>query len=431
MVFSKTLFLFTLFFLAGYYTPIHCTAQIWFAGIPAGVLLAVLGFRRAAILLICLVSLLHGALLDPNIEEPEDAAHFSGGVWGCTVQTTTTEGAILRTSSGVTAWAEDRELARSVRRGDSVSVLGTVNSGFIDVYAFEPFPSSGVHDRIRRSVNSAILSAIPSRMTSSLASALLVGERGDVPGYVRSLFRNTGTSHLLALSGLHVAIVSGFMLILFRKAFGKGWLAAAASILTVLIYIFISGARASTVRAGIMILAVLALCQSSGRTPDLLFVWSVAAILLVAFSGASILEDPGAQMSFSAVLSLIILGRSFQGRAGKVLSAAYAGMLVTVALAPMVSFRYGGFCPVAPIATVISIPFMLMTMTAGFLSLLSPFSAAASLLAEWIVFAWLGVLDILESGMLVFQRWMFFIWPVILLALWLFSRRSGFMRRFR
>lgn len=221
------------------------------------------------------------------------------------------------------------------------------------------------------------------------------------------------------------------MLLIFRKLFGKGWLSILAVILVAFIYVFVSGARASTVRAGVMLLLVLVLLHLSGRTPDLLFVWSVAVLILTVVSSGGVLNDVGAQMSFGAVLSLIVLGKNFAGKPGWILSIAYAGVVVTVALAPLVSFTYGGIRPVAPIATVISVPFMLGTMLTGFLTLLFPFISAASILTEWIVFTWLAILEILKSGRIVFLEWMFWLWPVCLITLWFLSRRRGFRHRFR
>lgn len=430
MVLSKTLFLFTVLFLAGYYTPFQCFSQIWTAAIPAGIVLVAAGLRKAGIIVLCSASFFAGAYLYSTNRIHSDYAP-AAGVWRCSVETTTTGGALLVTAAGNTVWASDRELAQSVSRGDSVIIMGSVRDGFMENCIFQPVPSPLLQDRLRKAVTASLSSKITSRETSSLVSALLVGERGQVPLSVRRLFRDTGTSHLLALSGLHVGILSALMLIIFQKLFGKGWIAIFAVILITFIYVFVSGARASTVRAGLMLLVVLAVWHSSGRTPELLFVWSVAVITLSIFSKGDVLNDMGAQMSFGAVLSLMILGRNWRGKAGRILSIAYAGVVVSVALAPLVSFRFGGFSPVAPFATVISVPFMLGTMITGFLTLLWPFASAASLLSEWVVFIWLSILELLQSERFVFQEWMFWLWPLCLIALWLFSRRRGFLLRFR
>lgn len=431
MVLSKTLFLFTALFLAGYYTPLHCSSQIWLAAIPAGMVLAASGFRKCGMILLCIISVLAGSYLDDHDRQSCSPQHSISGVWGCRIETTTTTGALLDTPMGYTVWSSDRALARSVSRGDSVVIIGSVNGTFLEISAFRSNPSTSLQDRLRRTASISLSTSIASRKTSSLVSALLVGERGYLPPSVRQVFSDTGTSHLLALSGLHVGILSTMMLIIFRKLFGKGWLSILAVILIAFIYVFVSGARASTVRAAVMLLLVLVLLHLSGRTPDLLFVWSVAVIFLTVFSSGDVLNNVGAQMSFGAVLSLIVLGKNFTGKPGWILSIAYAGVVVTVALAPLVSFTYGGMSPVAPLATVISVPFMLGTMVTGFLTLLFPFLSAASILAEWIVFTWLAILEILKSGRIVFLEWMFWVWPVCLITLWLYSRRRGFLHRFR
>lgn len=431
MVFSKTIFLFTVIFLAGYYTPFQCFSQIWVAALPVGVILIAAGLRKAGIILLCSISFIAGANIDAGSSTIMADAATSSGVWRCRVETSTTAGAVLSNNTWNTAWASSRQLARSVSRGDSVIIIGSVNEGFMDSYTFYLIPSSLLQDRLRKTVSESLSGRIASREASSLVSALLVGERGNLPQAVRAVFRDTGTSHLLALSGLHVGILAGIMLVIFRKLFGKGWLSILAVILTIFIYVFVSGARASTARAGLMLMLVIVVWQSSGIRPELLFVWSVAVIVLTAVSRGDVLNDTGAQMSFGAVLSLIILGREFRCRAGRILSIAYAGVVVTTALAPLVSFRYGGLSPVAPFATVISFPFMLTTMITGFMTLLGPFASAASLLSEWSVFIWLAVLRILESGTIIFQKWMYLLWPLCLIALWIFSRRRGFRRRFR
>jgi len=395
--------------------------------VPAALILVASGYRKTGITVLCALSLLGGMYLSQGRTDLESVS--ASGVWRCRIETTTTAGALMVTPSGNTVWSSDRELARSVSRGDSVVIIGSINGSFMQSSAFYAIQSTSLQDRIRRVCVRTLAENIPSRSASSLASALLAGERGNLPPSVRTVFSDTGTSHLLALSGLHVGIVSSFLLIFLRKLFGRGWVSIVAVILATFIYIFISGARASTVRAGVMLLLVLVLMHASGRTPDLLFVWSVAVIILSIASTGKALNDTGAQMSFGAVLSLIVAGRSYSGKAGWILSMAHAGVVVTIALAPLVSFTYGGLSPVAPVATVISVPFMLGTMITGLLSIIFPFSA--SVLTEWIVFAWLGLLKVLESGRVIFQYWMFLLWPLCIIVLWLFSRRRGFLRRFR
>ena len=386
-------------------------------------------------LLLCASSLLLGLywnnnhLREHSEESPESAR---GGVWSCRVETTTTRGALLLIESGRKVWSSDKELAQSVRRGDSVLVLGSLRGNFLESWSFSASQSNSLQNRIRRVICNRWREKLHSREASSLVSALLAGERGTISRHTRNLFEMTGTSHLLAVSGLHVGIICAIILIIARRILGKTWLAVFITILLMGSYVFLAGARASTVRAGIMGMFILIAWQAVGKTPDLLFVWSFAVIVLIILSSGSVLNDIGAQMSFSAVLSLILFGKSFRGSMGKILSVLYAGVVVTLSLAPLVSCTFGAVSLIAPIATVISLPFMLVLMALGAISLSWGFIAAsASILAEWTVFIWLKLLQALELRRFEFEEWMLVIWFASIIMLWLFSRRRGFFRRFR
>lgn len=433
---GKLLFSITSLFLLGYYLPFGVEHPLWIIPAVIGIIAAVAGYRRYGMLLLCASSLLVGLYWNNNHlrehyeESPETAR---GGVWSCRVETSTTRGALLLTESGRQVWSSDKELAQSVRRGDSVLVLGSLRGNYLESCSFITIQSNSPQNRIRRVICKRWKEKLHSRETSSLVSALLAGERGTISPSTRSVFEMTGTSHLLAVSGLHVGIICAIILIIARQILGKTWLAVFITILLMGSYVFLAGARASTVRAGIMGMFILIAWQSVGKTPDLLFIWSFAVIVLIILSSGSVLNDIGAQMSFSAVLSLILFGRSFRGNIyKKMFSILYAGIVVTLSLAPLVSSTFGAVSPVAPIATVISLPFMLALMALGVISLSWGFVAeGASILAEWTVFIWLKLLHVLEFRRFEFKEWMLVIWFAGIIMLLLFSRRRGFFRRFR
>ncbi len=436
MIFGKLLFLITSLFLLGYYLPFGVDYPLWIIPASAGLIAAIAGNRRYGMLLLCASSILVGLYWNNNQsgehyeESPET---YRRGVWSCRVETSTTRGALLSIESGRKVWSSDKELAQSVRRGDSVLVLGSLRGHFLDTWSFRTIQSNALQNRIRRVICGRWREKLLSRETISLVSALLAGERAAIPTRTRNIFQITGTSHLLAVSGLHVGIICAIILIIARRVFGKTWLAVFITILLMSSYVFLAGARASTVRAGIMGMFILIAWQAVGKTPNLLFIWSFAVIILIILTSGSVLNDIGAQMSFSAVLSLILLGRSFRGNIiGKILSVIYAGVVVTLCLAPLVSSTFGAVSPAAPIATVISLPFMLTLMALGVISLSWGFVAAgASILAEWTVFIWLEILYSLEFRTFEFKEWMLAIWFAGIIMLLLFSRRRGFFRRFR
>lgn len=383
-------------------------------------------------LLICVSAFLLGSRFARETSLNQPGGTLPPGIWEVRVETATTAGLLVREASYGTMWLPGNHLAASCGRGDSLRVMGRADDGFLDACAIESRPSVHLPDVIRRDLSGAIIGSIPSRTAGSLASALLTGDRGSIPRQTRELFRATGTSHLLALSGLHVGIVAAAVLLLLRRCLGRGIVPAVMTVAVCGAYALVSGARPSTMRAWLMLTVAITLWRVSGRKPQILMAWSVSLIILVLLSGGGILDDPGAQMSFAAVLSLILVGTPSSSSAGGWgISALQAGIVVTVAIAPLVSYVYGGFNPVAPLATALSIPFMLALMVLGGLSPLLPVFVGAHLAAEWTAWLWLSILDLLRTRELAFSAWMFWLWVPGLFLLWFLARRRRIILRFR
>ena len=154
---------------------------------------------------------------------------------------------------------------------------------------------------------------------AGLASALVVGLRGDLSSEAENNIRDAGLAHILAISGLHVGMVTGtlFFLIRFIAALLPGLslrvqthrFAAVLAILGALAYFVISGGTVPTQRATIVVtLAMMAILLS--RRPFSLRSVGFAALLVLAFQPSS-LVTASFQMSFAAVLGLIL---AFQWR---------------------------------------------------------------------------------------------------------------------
>jgi len=436
MVPRKLFPLLVILFLAGHYAPGSLPVLPHaLAGLAAGLALGTFaGTLRTARVVLCASSALLGtAIVLPGTGAVSDAAGGApprGGIWDCAVTTTTVRGAMLE-CGGETFWASSRDLADTLRRSDSVTVLGSVDGRWMDVCVFHPRMSGRLHDRIRRRLSEIWEERIPSREASSLTEALLAGERGAVPRRVSDLFRETGTSHLLAVSGLHVSLVAAALFLALRRVAGASWTGAAALVLLIAVYVLLTGARASTLRAAAMFLLLLVAARRSGRPPDLLFAWAAAVVSVIVLAGPGALADRGAQMSFAAVLSLILIGRRFGGTPGALLSVIASGVIVTVCLAPLVGSVYGTVSLAAPFATLASMPFMLSVMLLGPIVLTwPPFAAPASLLLEWAVFLWLEVLGVLRLPSLVMEPGLLPAWGGSVALLWLVFRRGGFPARF-
>lgn len=355
----------------------------------------------------------------------DEASH---GVWRGELTTVTAKGGVLDTARG-NFWISDKSLAALSLKGDSLIVLGHSRGMFITPFSIRLKLSSSLFSSLRRQYRDRLFETIPDPAARGLTGGLLMGLRGLIPGNTADAFKQSGTSHLLALSGLHTGIIALVLLFLTRLMFGRGVFSGWLAVTGIVLFVALSGGRASTVRAGIMAsFAVLWMSHRGGKL-HLLTVWCTALLLSSIFLPGT-LADRGAQMSYGAVLSLILFGRNVRGRHSAILSPFYAGVVVTISLAPLMISIYGGFSWLGPTATVVSLPFMLVVMALGFLSSLG--LNAANVLLHPISNLWVNILEVFSHSPICLPQFILYpLWGILLLGLRVFSAWNGFNRRFR
>ena len=145
------------------------------------------------------------------------------------------------------------------------------------------------------------------RDKGGLAAGTLLGRRSAVPDNVKRDFRFLGLSHVLAVSGLHLTILTGGFLLLLRSLKVPPTARLILSILLILFFGFLTGFPASVVRAGVMLILLL-LSRRLGSRYDPATALGFAAALLLTVSPGSAL-DVGFLLSASASLGMIVLGR--------------------------------------------------------------------------------------------------------------------------
>ncbi|MEW5795619.1 MAG: ComEC/Rec2 family competence protein [Candidatus Zixiibacteriota bacterium] len=144
-----------------------------------------------------------------------------------------------------------------------------------------------------------------SPVTSALARGFLIGETRDIPPAVYTLFRDSGTLHLLAVSGANVALVIIFFLWVMRPF----WLGPATRSIVLLIVIAVfagvSYGDPSVMRASIMAALVLG-ARLLGRPFDLNNIIAVTALIVLLVRPAQ-LFDVGFQLSFVTAWGLVFV----------------------------------------------------------------------------------------------------------------------------
>lgn len=148
-----------------------------------------------------------------------------------------------------------------------------------------------------------------------IIKALILGERGDIGKEVNEKFIVSGVSHILSISGLHVALVAAFFFgaarlvlkffpyLLLRLNLNKA--SALVAIVPVIFYTFIAGLGVAAVRSTIMVLSFL-LALLLDREKDLYDALLLAAFLILIINPAA-LFDVSFQLSFLSVLAILYL----------------------------------------------------------------------------------------------------------------------------
>ena len=141
---------------------------------------------------------------------------------------------------------------------------------------------------------------------AAFMNGLLLGERASIPQSVRDDFQTTGVSHIVALSGYNITLIGRNLmglLLWFTAPFAASfWIATAA----IFLFVLMTGAAASVVRAGIMGVFVL-IAQKEGRPYQMTNALAFAGAAMI-FQNPYILRfDAGFQLSFLATIGLVYL----------------------------------------------------------------------------------------------------------------------------
>lgn len=148
----------------------------------------------------------------------------------------------------------------------------------------------------------------PHEGTAPLVNALLTGDRSSLDSSVMNSFRDSGASHILALSGLHLGIIYGILLKV-TCIFGKHPTVRAVRSLIIIslcgIYTLATGASPSLVRAFLFIL-VNETARLTHRSNNPLRVYC-AALFIQTTINPQVISSTGFQLSYLAMAGIFLL----------------------------------------------------------------------------------------------------------------------------
>ncbi|MDH4034178.1 MAG: ComEC family competence protein, partial [candidate division Zixibacteria bacterium] len=213
---------------------------------------------------------------------------------------------------------------------------------------------------------------------SALAAGFLIGETRNIPPEVYQRFRDSGTLHLLAVSGSNVALVVAFMMLVLRP-FGLSRRRRAIVLLAfVLMFAALSYGEPSVIRASIMAALVItaALVQ---RRYDLNNLIAVAAMAILLYDPAQFF-NVGFQLSFVVAWGLIFimprLHERFTGFHGRgwyrwLVFPVLLALTAQLCAAPLTAFYFHRVPLISPIANLVIVPLVSLAVVGSLCLLLA------------------------------------------------------------
>ncbi len=220
---------------------------------------------------------------------------------------------------------------------------------------------------------------------NEVIKALVLGERGNLPAKWEDDFAKTGASHLLAISGLHV----GFIILIFNfilqllhiNEINKNILCT----LFMVIYILITGMRASVLRAGLLSIFFL-WGPFWGRRADLFNICGLTIIITLIINPYQ-LFTAGFQLTYLVLFMIIFWADIIKNNVTRIIAVSTAAQLGSI---PVTAYYFNLITPVGIITNIWAIPLLagvvLMAITGLLFGLIHPvFTIVSGILLKYLL----------------------------------------------
>jgi len=254
----------------------------------------------------------------------------------------------------------------------------------------------GMIDSVRRGIEARISAVLPEK-SAAVTVALITGDRGGIPQDTLQALRDSGLAHLLAISGMHMAVMAGALYWLIRAIAAltpllalnypvKKW-AAIVALAGGMFYLAISGGAVATQRAYLM-MAIIFSAILLDRPALTLRNVALSACLILALFPESLL-DVSFQMSFAAVTALIavyermerhrsfttqksLLVRIIASGATYITGIALTTLVASIAIAPIAAYHFHKLAQFSLLANLAAMPFFgLAVMPSALIALIA------------------------------------------------------------
>ena len=181
-----------------------------------------------------------------------------------------------------------------------------IRSGLVKVDSSNTRSLEFAIDRLGYFLSNLIDQKVEFAESKQIANALLLGQKESLDKEIKKAYSETGTMHILAVSGLHVGIIYAILLLPIKRfksdsKFRKGYLLAV--VVLIWLYALMTGFSPSVVRASTMFSLVTA-GQMRKKKPSIWNILAFSAMLMIVVE-PEVIFDVGFQLSYLAVAGIV------------------------------------------------------------------------------------------------------------------------------
>ncbi len=225
-----------------------------------------------------------------------------------------------------------------------------------------------------RNKTSSIIDRIFAPSDGAIIKAMLLGDKGDIDADTKRLYQRNGIAHILAISGLHIALLGMSLFRKLRKWTGSYVVSGLISIIIIILYGLLTGLAVSTIRA-ILMMTVDIVGRIIGRSADMLTSLGLSGIVLCMIN-PYVIGDAGFLLSFGAVFAIGAVFpciKEFLGNAAahKIISAVLISLSINIVTMPVIIYFYYEFPLYGVLLNLIVVPCVGFVFAAGILSVIA------------------------------------------------------------
>lgn len=222
--------------------------------------------------------------------------------------------------------------------------------------------------KIHQKFNNVYDTILPEK-ESSILKAMLLGDKKNLDNSIKEVYQKAGISHILAISGLHISILSGFLWIILNHIGFNKKINSTIVLIILCLYCIFTGNSVSTIRAVTMIGIVL-IGTIIYKESDIYTSIGTAALILLLYQPLY-LYDVGFQLSFGAVTGIIILSPILE-RVIHIPKAIKPYIISTLAATlvtyPIIAFHFNTISVVGLMVNIFVLPFVAVLVGFGLMA---------------------------------------------------------------